>query len=237
MRRIPQPRPAIADVGLYLALSLLVGSSWPIHAQSVPVSTLKLPAGVNDVVWDTTRSRFFASSGTNVLIINPETAQVEDTISVGKPANRVAVSDDGRYLYVALGVNPYPDSLGMVNRYQIQNHSLDLQVALGTSTGGNIPRGVQAMVILPGRPSSILVATTDHRLVVYDGAIARSGIAALSLNSLHVRASDGTIFGVGDGQSEFGSPQVFWFNVNSNGVTSTRSVPVDTESGMNTGFG
>ena len=225
MSRMTWP-PAIIDVGLYLALWLVAGSTWSIQAQSVPVRTLTLQDGVVDVVWDTTRSRFFASSGTNVLIINPETVQVEDTIPIGSPANKIAISDNGQYLYVSLGF--FTESLGMINRYQIQNHSLDFQIALGTYTGGNILRDVYAMVALPGQPKSILVATTDRRLVVYDGAVARPGIAALGVHSLYVRPSDGAIFGVGDsGQSTVTSPQMFSFSISTSGVAPARSVPVD----------
>src|SRR5437016_5806090 len=118
----PQMR-ALSRLGLCLVLILIWGSLQPGRAQSIGVSTLTLPQGVNDIVWDGTRSRFFASSGTTVLMINPETAQVEDTIDVWSPANRIAVSGDGQYLYVALGNGSF-DSLGIVNRYQIQNHSL-----------------------------------------------------------------------------------------------------------------
>jgi uncharacterized protein (TIGR03437 family) len=180
----------------------------------------------DDIVWDGTRSRFFASSGTNVVVINPETAQVEDTIAVGNSINKIAVSDDGQYLYAAI-VDTYYRSLGIVNRYRIQSHSLDLQIPLGIYTGGNIPRGVLAMVVLPGQSTSILVATTDSQLIAFDGAVPRSGIAPLGVASLYVRPSDKAIFGFGDGQSAFGSPQIFWLSVSSSGVATVRSVPVD----------
>src|SRR5581483_3226140 len=95
-------RRSILSVGLCLTLALLAGYAPVLHAQSISFSTLTLPQIANDIVWDETRSRFFASSGTNVLMINPETAKVEDTIPTGNLANQIAVSSDGQYLYVAL---------------------------------------------------------------------------------------------------------------------------------------
>lgn len=216
-----------------LPFALISGWVQPVRAQPIAVSTLTLPNGVGGIAWDATRSRFFATSGSNVLMINPETAQVEDTIPVGNPAYEVAVSGDGRYLYVALGANMWPNSLGRVNRYQIQNHALDLQIALDPVTSGNILQGVQAMVVLPGQPSSILVGTfdgqpSDSQLLVYDGAVPRPAKLALSVFSLYVRPSDGSIFGVADAaQFQFAAPQVVWLNVSTSGVAVARSVPVD----------
>ncbi len=205
---------------LSLFLALMSGIIPPLLAQPVAVSKLTLPQGANDVVWDPTRSRFFASSGTKVVMIDPGKASVDDTIAVGNRANVIAVSGDGQYVYVAF------IGLGTIGRYQIQSHSLDLQIDLGTDTGGNTPREVQAMVVLPGQPSSILVATSDKQVIVFDGAVPRAGKEALILSSLYARPSDGQIFGLGGRQSAFGFAEVFWFGINSNGVAATRSVPV-----------
>jgi hypothetical protein len=213
-------------LGLCLALILICGSLQTGRAQSIAVRTLTLPQGVNDIVWDGIRSRFFASSGTTVLMINPETAQIEDTIQIGSPSNRLAVSDDGQYLYVALGSDLF-GSLGIVNRYQIQTHFLVAQIALGQATVGNTPRNVRAMVVLPGQPLSLLVASSDRRLAVLDGSVPRPGTLTLSVSSLYVR-SDGTIFGIADDrQYPETHPQVFQFTAGSAGVAVAKSVPVD----------
>jgi len=222
--RISTSGGSISSFALRLVLGWIGASGQPAHAVSIALSPLTLSQPATGIVWDATRSRFFVSSGTNVFMINPESAQIEDTIAVGNPSYQIAVSEDGQYLYVALGSEPYPESLGLVNRYRIQSHSLDLQIPLGAYTGGNIPRGVQAMVVLPGQPTSILAGTTDQQVMVFDGAVPRSGIAALRVRSLYVRPSDGAIFGLGDVGT---SAQIFWFNVSSDGVAPVRSVPVD----------
>ena len=55
--------------------SSLLFSGQGLRAESPPISiqALQLPSGLNDMAWDGTRARFFVSSGTNVLIVNPET--------------------------------------------------------------------------------------------------------------------------------------------------------------------
>jgi uncharacterized protein (TIGR03437 family) len=205
----------------FLLLALLDGYVPLALAQSVAVSALPL-AQANSIIWNATLARCFVSSGTNVLIINPETAEIEDKIPVGSPVSQIAVSDDGQYLYAVL------DGLGTINQYRVQDHSLNVQIALGMYTGGNIQRSVTAMVVLPGQPSSLLVATNDRRVAVYDGTVQRSGIATLAVSSLYPRASDGAIFGIADdAQYPDVHLQMYWFTVSSGGVAIAKAVPVD----------
>lgn len=215
-RRSDVSRRSISGLGMCLVSAVMGGYALTVHAQSIAVKTLTLPPDVIGIVWDGTRSRFFASSGTSVLMINPETAQIEDTIPVSGQASQIAISDDGQYLYVAL------ENTGMVNRYQVQSHSLDLSIALGQYPGGNVPRDAQALAVLPGHSSTILVATIDGQEIVFDGTVPRAGTAALNVSSLYVRPSDGTIVGYSSA-----SAQVCWLSVSPTGVTAARSAPVD----------
>jgi len=219
MRKTAVSQWAISGLALY-SLPAAVGALTQIAAaQSVAASVLALPQTANDIVWDNTRSMFFVSVGTTVEMINPETAQVVSTIPIGNLANQIAVSGDGQFLYVSVDSTAFPDStLGTINRYQIQSQSLDLQIPLGQNTGGNTLRDALALVVLPGAPSSILVATTDSQLIVFDGAVARPGKASLNARSLYVRPSDGAIFGLGDG------PQIYRLNISSNGVAAAQPV-------------
>lgn len=213
-------RHSISRFGFWLFFALACGSGRPAIAQSTNLSTLKLNYGygATALVWDPTRSRFFAPSGTNVLMINPETASVEDTIPLAGVANQIAISSDGQYLYASLFGE------GRLNRYRIQNHSLDLQIPL---SGGNTLLDVQAMVALPGQPSSILVSLSDQQLMIFDNALPRAVTASVNVSSLYVRPSDGAFFG-------FGGGQVFWLSVSGKGVTLERSVLVDPNSGGGT---
>ena len=214
MRRIaPQSR-------FLLLFALWTGWSQLAKAQSLAVSALPLPEA-NDIVWNAACTRFFVGSGTNVLIVNPETAQIEGKIYVGTETTRIAVSDDGRYLYAAL------DGLGIISRYRIQDHFLEAQIALGLYTGGNTPRNVQEMIVLPGQPLSLLVASKDRRVVVFDGTVQRGGAAALAVTSLYVRPSDGSIFGIAsDASYPEVHTQMYSFTVGSAGIDIAKAVPL-----------
>src|SRR2546428_8115668 len=60
-------------------------------AQLTP-KILRLPY-VNDLAWNAARSRIVATAAKNILIINPETTEVEDQFSLDQIAGRIAVSD------------------------------------------------------------------------------------------------------------------------------------------------
>ena len=197
-----------------------------LSAESITSRILNVPQGVGAMVWDAPRSRFFVSSGTNVLIVNPDTAQVEDMIAVGNPTTQVAISDDGQYLYVSVEGAPF-GAPGTINRYRVQDQSLNLQIPLGVYSGGNRARDVNAMLVLPGRPSALLVALSDGTLAVFDDAVARPSPFMGNMSSLYVRASDGAIFGYGDGTTGFGTPRIWWLTVSNSGVSVARSVPVN----------
>jgi uncharacterized protein (TIGR03437 family) len=197
-----------------------------VSAQSITALALNLPQGAGPMFWDGTRSRFFASSGTSVLMVNPESAQVEDTIAVGSQTGQLAVSDDGQYLYVVAGGSSY-DAPYTINRYKVQGHSLDLQIPVGLYPGVNGPLGVTAMVVPPGQPSSLVVALSDSMVTVFDNAVARPSSLSAGLTSLYVRTGDDAIFGFGDGPEGFGAPRIWRLAVSKSGVSVAQSVPVN----------
>ena len=158
-------------------------------------------------------------------MINPETAKVEDTISIGDIADRIAVSDDGQFLYVGIG------SRALIKRYQLQSHNIDLQISVGTDAQGRnlMPA---SMIVLPGQPNSILIARgywpavepplfpiASQDIAVFDGAVQRPQTVALNVSSLYVRPSTGSIYG-------WGSGQVSGLVVTAAGVSQTWSTPV-----------
>lgn len=212
--------------------SLLVGSVEDAQAQSIAAKTLSV-SGATNMVWDKTRSRLFVSSGTNVLVIDPETPRVESMIPVGNQAGALAVSPDGQYLYVSLLSNG--DPIGRIDRYRLLDRIRDLQIPLGSPTFGNIPRGARAIAVLPNQPDSILVGLTDRTVALYSGTTLRSSTVSAAMTSLYVRPSDGAIFGVGEAPSPnwFGSPHVYRFNTGTSGVNTAWSVPMDLQASNN----
>jgi uncharacterized protein (TIGR03437 family) len=218
-------------------LSFLIALAGFSIATPTRAQVLFLPNVVNDIVWDPTRSRFFASSGSSVLVINPESVQVEDSISTGDVAEKIAVSGDGQYLYVSI------QSRRVVRRYNVQSRTQDLEFSLGTDRGGE-RWWAAALVVLPGQPQAVLVSLfsssslgsgqIDGRVAVFDRGVQRPETVGLIVDSFYVRPSDGSIYGRGrawDGAPPFDEPrlpshQIYWFNVSATGIAATNSVPI-----------
>jgi uncharacterized protein (TIGR03437 family) len=204
---------------LWLSACFLNGWIQPARAQYAATS---LPLSqVNGITWDATRARFFVGSGSDVLVIDPDAGQIVDTISVGAQLDQVALSDDGKYLYASLS------GKGTIQRVRVQDHVVEASISLGVYTGGNTPRAVQAMIVLPAQPLSLLVGTNDRRLAVLDGSVPRSGTANLAVSALYARASDGAVFGIAD-DATYPSvhDQMFQFTLSSAGVGIAKAVPV-----------
>src|SRR5688572_30652369 len=76
-------------------------------ASAEPFRSLSLPT--NDLVYDPHSGRLYASipgsagaDGNSVVPIDPATGAVGTPIPVGSEPGKLALSDDGRYLYVGL---------------------------------------------------------------------------------------------------------------------------------------
>ena len=174
---------------------LLCAGPLSADSDSITPKIVQLPY-VQDFAWDATRSRLFASAGSSIIMIDPETAQVEDTIATGVSAGRIAVSDDGQYLYAAVG------SRGIVQRYRLQTHAVELEIPLGTDRQGH-NLCAAAMVALPGQPQSILIARgswlgdnylfsiASQDVAVYNDAVPRKGTLSLDVRSFYIQGGRG----------------------------------------------
>src|SRR5579871_2153216 len=132
-----------------IALAILCGAAARADLPPTNTQALRLSAPVNDLVWDATRGRFFASSGTSVLMVNPDTAAIEDSWTTNGTGGQLAVSGDGQYLYVAIGAR------GVVDRYRVRDHGLDAEISLGLYTTGTA-RQPSSMAVVPGQPQVLL---------------------------------------------------------------------------------
>lgn len=196
-----------------LAIALFPCPNLRADLPPINTTTLQLSAAASDLVWDATRSRFLIASATNVLTIDPETATIESTLAVGEAADRIAVSDDGQFLYAAIGAR------GAIKRYRMNDGGFDLEISLGRGANGQY-RTTSAMAVVPGQPQAILVSFAYQAadLTVYDGTTARQATVPLSISSAYVRSSDHLIYGWGGGR-------FYVFRVDSKGVAVARSAP------------
>ena len=155
------------------------------------------------------------STSTKITRIEPEQGIIEAVLEVGAGPGKLAISDNGQYLYVAL------EGGTSVRRVDLPSFTAGPQFALGGTAK------VQDMLVLPSRPLSLAVSKVDPslypRVGVYDDGVLRpvetGNIAAPTVLEC---STDGTqLFGFGtEGY------RLWQFAVNSSGVTSLSSTNV-----------
>jgi DNA-binding beta-propeller fold protein YncE len=189
----------------HAVLTLLFGLAAASASESAAVPKLSLAA--NDAVWDPARARFFMSVAqtdarwpSSVVIVNPETAEVEDVMRLEAEPNQLAISSDGELLYVGL------DTLGIVRRYRLSTRSPELDIPVRAKPGWI--QGARSLAVLRDNPRSLLLTRVADILlensveaVVFDDAEPRPAkvrhrIVSYSdwRSALYVRPGDGSVF-------------------------------------------
>jgi hypothetical protein len=143
-------------------------------AATTTVTRLPL-TGVRDVAWDAVSGRLYVSVagaggalGNTITRVNPQTEAVDGSIFVGSEPSRLALSDDGHYLYVGLnGANG-------VRRVDLGSFTAGLQWSLGAGeVAGDL-------AVMPGTPGTVAVSRQVPGLspplqgvTIYDDGVAR----------------------------------------------------------------
>lgn len=169
------------------------------------LSALSIPS--TGLVYDGQRDRIYASSATQsktfqnqIIVINPATVQIESSFDAGGTGLRsLAISSDGRYLYVAV------DNGRRINQLDLSNGSvvrfIDLEPELI----------VKEMEVVPDDPEAIIVSRPRWGSISFSGAVAiyKSGQllpqSGDGLNGLEI-AIDGPghrLFTLGSGPSAY----------------------------------
>jgi sugar lactone lactonase YvrE len=112
-----------------------------------------------------------APYGNSVISIDPLTGTLGTPIPVGSEPNRMALTADGRYLWVAL------DGGAAIRRVDLTTGAAGMQFPL--ASGGDT---VAALAALPGAPDSVVVSSyyggytepTGVNLAIYYSGVARS---------------------------------------------------------------
>ena len=129
-----------------VVLAILFLPHW-INAQQI--RTINLPA--NNVIYDPYDGMLYASvpgsagaNGNSIVPINPVTGAIGASVFVGSEPNRMAISDDGHYLYVGL------DGAGAVRRFNLLTQQADIQFSLGLSQacGQDIAGDLRVMPVI-----------------------------------------------------------------------------------------
>lgn len=195
---------------------------------------LDLP--LNDICYDPFKDKIYGVSGGTyaqgnaILVINPSTGTLEQRIPVGSEPSRIRISEDGRFLYVALLGSPHVQRYDLLSQKFLPLLNLELvQVQLGFNA--HFALHTSDMVILPRSERSLVVSRLSlmqrpslFDIVAYDDLQARSLELDFSRGGNHlILADDGkTIWGLGDDYF----PEAFKrFQVEQAGLTELESYP------------
>src|SRR5262249_1671111 len=148
--------------------------------------------------------------------IDPVTAAVGPAVFVGSEPGRLAASDDGSFLYVAL------DGAGAVTRFNIPAQAPDLLFYLNP---GGPPLYVDDLAVPPGNPHTLAVSRKNLNVsprhagvTIYDDGVARPVATHefLGSNSIAFSWDPGRIYGYDNESSASGFRRL---TVNDSGVT------------------
>jgi len=188
----------------------------------------RLDQSTNDLAYDRVSRRIYASlsgatlNGNAIVSIDPVTGTSASPVWVGSEPGKLAVSDDGHYLYVAL------DGAAAVRRFDLNTQTPDLQFGLGAAAFSG-PYFVRDMEVLPGNPSAIAVsrwlpsASSGGLVGIFDNGVQRPTQATgFNSDAITFSASSSEPYGYDKNSSRFAK-----MSVDASGVTVAQTAAID----------
>jgi hypothetical protein len=205
-------RPARAALALVTPLALLCACLFftpralTSPTQQAAADTVReLPLPTNDIAYDPATQRIYASVpgwvdvlGNSLTPVDPSTISLGSPVFVGSEPGRMALSDNGQYIYVGL------NGSGAMRRYDVAAHAPDLLFDLGGGLAGDIS-------VMPGNSHAVAVSRFDPGLSpsflginIYDDGVRRPVTAgffnSVGAGSIEFSPSSSIIYGSGDGR-------------------------------------
>lgn len=224
------------------------GAGFYAPLESGQAQIAEVPQTVNDIVYDPISKKIYASvpgsagtNGNSIAVINPDTVKVEMIIPIGTEPTKLAVSDDGQFLYVALN-----GTAGSIKRLNIPTLTPESEFLLGTDPSAPAPPAApgspppspysfyaQNIAVQPGHPLVIAVAmksVTNYGTVgIFDNGVRRTQTSpayTTSIESIAFSSDPGILYGT-DGWMNF-----YTMAIDSNGVTITNTTSFSTYSNV-----
>jgi DNA-binding beta-propeller fold protein YncE len=168
-----------------------LGSALP--AQSAEVSSVRrINFAANDLVVDPNTQTIYASvpstagqSGNSIAAINPATGDVGAHVFLGSDPGKMAVTDDGKFVYVVL------EGAGAVRRFDIQTQSAGPQFSLGNDSFDG-PFFARSLSVAPGNSGTFAVFRLakaggfSGNVAVFDDGVQRAATFRLAENAAAV---------------------------------------------------
>ena len=177
-----------------------------------PGELRQLTLATNDLAVNPATQAIYASipssagaSGNSLARIDPAAGTVDTPVFVGSEPTKLAVSDDGKFVYVGL------DGAGAVRRFDVVQGKADDQFSLGTDTFGSVLRA-EDMEVAPGQPGVVAVSrkrsgSPKHGgVAVYDNGVRREATTPdhTGSNVIEFSASPSVLYGMNNETTEFG---------------------------------
>jgi hypothetical protein len=126
---------------------------------------------VNGLLYVSVPSSAGPAYGNSVVSVDPQTGALGTPIRVGAEPDKLAVTDDGKFLWVAL------DGAAAVRQVDLTTGTAGLQFGFGGNGGiYESPATVTAMIALPGSDNSVVVSTNGEytpAIGIYDNGVFR----------------------------------------------------------------
>jgi DNA-binding beta-propeller fold protein YncE len=196
-------------------------------ASPAPITgrVVNLP-GVTDLVYDSVTERIYASVEGNpgrIVSIDPVTGATEAFIAVGINPVKLALSDNGQFLYVGLDGEP------AVQRIDMAARAVSLRFTVGSDSFFG-PFFVEDMQVLPGNPQALAASLKNKGIsprhagvTIFDNGVprAKSTQRHTGSNVIEFSASAATLYGYNNETTGF---DFFTMTVDATGLTTTAVV-------------
>jgi hypothetical protein len=209
-----------------------ISASLPLTITAGADRAVALPT--NDLAWDPARQVIYASipssagaQGNTIAVINPADGSVIRTVFAGSEPGRLAISDDGSYLYAGINGASY------VQRFLLPSLAADITIPLGSGPYGAGPNHAIDLVAAPGAPHTLAVTTGSSLtsssftgLTIFDDATPRTTsippYTGYQMDWIQWGPDATTLFARNGESSGF---DLYQMAVGGAGVTMTRDIP------------
>ena len=171
---------------------------------------------VNGLLYLSIPASVGAPYGNSVVSMDPATGALGTPIPVGSEPDKLAITSDGRYLWVAL------DGASGIRKVDLTTNTAGQQFALGLPTNSSAVQTVTNMLALPGASDSVIVLQGNNNyasaLGIYDSGVARGTLTTLNYYSQIALRVDGS-----RNEIYIGGSGLYTFNYSSSGITAKAS--------------
>lgn len=188
------------------------GSGGEVSATVDEIVVTEISLTTNHIIYDPIRDQIFASIpssvgafGNSIALVDPSTGWVSNYLFVGSEPNKLAISDNGEYLYVGL------DGAGAIRRVDLAGFYADIQFYLGMGFCGVLM--AEDMVVLKDNPHALAVSrryggcSPRHEgVAIYDDGVQRTTTTPghTGSNVIEPSNSASVLYGLNNETTEFG---------------------------------